>query len=500
MATIKRCQNGIALLFKYNRLFCTTTKIQKIPSINALIDNVEMDAKQSNNYELKNINLNNNCASMNDLLSDCKNPNDIILMLQQHQQNIIDSSVYINAMKLCGRFIRDDSRPIHAIFHLLLKSNIELNTIHFNTFFNNVPDDSPLLCTGYFRLMTKTHKLIPDIVTFHILIKGCKTQKRYRTAGKYWYLMKGEYGINPDNGLYKEMIIIYALSHKTDRAQKIFDEYLYRIKKKELKLDWNVFKAYLNAFSSVGDIKGMKNAFKIIQNNGIHINSAIISDIMNGYLIGGHPEKTIRTFNEYVTSGQFTKMVNMLHIKCKALCEMIQNEACNKNNFDRKYELYSELLDTIYNEFPKYGAKISYRTTLCQLQGAIAVYGNDNKEVIGIFESLVDKKYISYIVYYEDINIFGIDLHWPISVLAKFVLEYCIRFKLNELLSVNDYFVIVVGKGLHSGGKDNKKGKFGEWVVNELLTYKPAIKCKYDENNKGRLIVSKSDLGCHFEE
>ena len=428
-------------------------------------------------------------------LSDCKCPDDIILFLEKHQENITDSMIYVQAMKECHKFIQNDPRPLHKIFTLLLTSNHTLNILHFNTFFHLIKD-SPLLCSRYFKAMTTKYDINPNIDTFTHLIKGCLTQRRHRTAGKYWYLMKEKYKINQTDSIYADMIKIYSKSHKIDRASKIFSEYLQKLNNNELPASFIVFRAYLNAFCSVGDTKGMKKAFKLMQSYKIKPNADIMGCIMNGYLIGCQPEpqKSLKTFKKFIAKYKAinkSEMRYMLNIKCRALHKMIESES----DETEKYKLYADLEKTIFCEFDEYNVTVRATNIRSLLESAICLFGNKEPlRVVQLFESLVSENRIEYMKYCEDLSAFVIDLHEFGCVSAKFVLSYCIKYKLKQLMDGKDALVVVCGQGLHSEGSTNKQGVMREFVMNDLLTYKPPIHCTLDVHNKGRLIIHRNEL------
>ncbi len=55
-------------------------------------------------------------------------------------------------------------------------------------------------------------------------------------------------------------------------------------------------------------------------------------------------------------------------------------------------------------------------------------------------------------------------------------------------MSQNQLFLIV-GRAKHSQGKDNNVSKMKEFVITELLSYKPPIKCKPARFNEGILTI-----------
>eukprot|EP01083_Nonionella_stella_P173942 601618_1 len=494
---IKSCTSVLLFALRskshsHRRLFGSLSKIQRFHEL-----------KTPTHSFTKKSNIESHAMNKIDIihhqLTTCKQCDDIISILEKHQESIAQSSPYIQAMKMYRTLSKKDPQSIRRILCLFLDSNIQPTVYEFNTFFNSVLD-SPNLCAKYFKEMTNKYELVPDIVTFNALIKGCSTQRKHRTAGKYWYLMKHTYAIQPDNATYKEMIRVYAKSEKTERAEKIFNEYLEKVRNKELKPLANVFRAYLNVFSLVGDIKGMKHAFKVLQQHGMKVNAAIIGDVMSGYLIGGHPDKSIQTLRTYIASGGCPKTCMLLDRKCNALTQMIQNESVD--HVEEKQALYAELQNTIHVECKQYHTWIpNHVKARCLLASAIALYGDDTMRIVEVFESLKDQGSISDMVYVEEMQTFAINLHLLNDMTcAKFMLFYCITFKWKELVSVNDYFAIVVGKGLHSKRENKKKGKFGEFIANELLAYTPPIKCINQTQDKGILIVNKQDLLTYINE
>ena len=291
--------------------------------------------------------------------------------------------------------------------------------------------------------------------------------------------MKDKYDIRPNNIIYKEMIAVY--STKPDRAKKVFDEYLQRIDHKEVKPETSTFRAYLDIFSSVGDIKGMKSVVKIMKEYGIEIDVNIVTDIMNGYLIGGNPQKALKTCNNYISKkGNSSKMGIVLGLKCQALNAMIHK--LSDNELDKKHTLYADLENTIYHQFVEYGVgNMHYKNAQYLLESAISIYNDNPIRIAEIFESFVHQKWIKY-RHDTDTNVVLLcSFSW---ISAKFVLKHIMTSKLNELLISHDKLIIVIGD------KDEMKGL----IINELLSYKPSIKCECDETDKTRLIVLKSAL------
>lgn len=405
-------------------------------------------------------------------------------------------------MKSCYNFNKLDPRSVHRIFVLLQDSTIELTVFHFNTFFNYIID-SPLLCCRYFNEMTKKRLLVPNIATFNALIKGCLSQSRYRLATKYWYLMKDKYKIQPNNLIYQDMISIYSKSDKLDRIDKLFTEYLMKLNKQELRADARTFRCYFRAFSFRGDTKKMKSILKVMNEYKVSPNS-LISDIMNGYLNANKPQKSIEIFNKYINKPEMSdNMTSLFIMKCKALNQMIKNES----HFDTKQELYKELENLIFHQYKDYGIKILDGHIAIILEAVINVYNErDPDKIMHVFKSFKDKNLICYKSYEKDKDCNALDLHplrnWNVQ---KFVLRYVIEKELNEFISLNGTLHIIVGKGIHSIGEKNRKrlrirekmiecGSLSQGVIEELLSYKPPIRCKYDENNVGVLLIEPSQL------
>ena len=424
--------------------------------------------------------------------SHCKSSEDIIHHLEGHPQSLHDDNTYIEAMKMCHKLKGDDPRSVHRIFNLLLEStpHSTLRVFHFNTFFHSVPD-SPLLCSRYFRAMTGKYALTPDLLTFTALIKGCKSQIRSRTAGKYWYLMKDKYRIKPANALYAEMMAIYVKSGKLDRAHKIFNEYLLRIKRKELEADAFTLRVYLSVFTSNGDRKGMKRALSLCRQFGIKMDSRFIAEIMRGYLNANAPDKVLRIYDKYTLQKlSFNPM--MLDLRCKALLQCIERES----DEERKCALYEEM-ECLTKRYWKLNG---FQNVCCLLDAVIAVYGQrDPSKVSHTLEWMEVEGMTQFKKYKEAEGGFVVDLHqFPSQRAASFVLQYCVSHKLDDLAPNGQDLRIVVGQGLHSKRTSNKKGVMAQFVVNELLSYDPPIESSLVEDNKGMLIVPRSSLIPHI--
>eukprot|EP01084_Bolivina_argentea_P204600 349438_1 len=144
--------------------------------------------------------------------------------------------------------------------------------------------DKPELSEKYFNLMTEKYKLIPDVVKFTTLIKGCRKQGLWELASKYLEIMQNRYKLEPTKRTYTEIISVYGNAQKHALAKTLFAEYLDKIEKKQMPVNQPTFNAYLNVFSRIGDMKEAENVLQIMDKYGIQLNIVSVTDIMRGYL------------------------------------------------------------------------------------------------------------------------------------------------------------------------------------------------------------------------
>ncbi len=69
--------------------------------------------------------------------------------------------------------------------HLLLKSGLPLNCWSFGIIIDAFALSDAKLCRKYFKLMTETFKIKPNVVIFSSLIKAFRINEDYKSAQKY---------------------------------------------------------------------------------------------------------------------------------------------------------------------------------------------------------------------------------------------------------------------------------------------------------------------------
>eukprot|EP00483_Globobulimina_turgida_P006094 UN06104 len=111
-------------------------------------------------------------------------------------------------------------------------------------------------------------------------------------------------------------------------------------------------------------------------------------------------------------------------------------------------------------------------------------------KIIHIFESFVEQKMIGYMNKNHSSNEWVIDLHCFVPLQAQFILRYILGFKINDL---SDKVSIITGVGKHASSKE-QSGKLQQFVINELMSYKPPINCTIDAANYGVLLLNITDL------
>ena len=181
------------------------------------------------------------------------------------------------ALKRCSHF--KDWMLLRQIMDLLLMSNVKPTIFEFTQFFNGLArsDFSVRLSDQYYRKMRDEFGLAPDLVVFSILIKSCRKEADYKLAESYWIEMQNEYHLVPTSWLYTEMISVYAKGNRTAKAVTLFQQYHDKLLRKEVESDLTTFHSYLTVHSRNGDIKGMKDALRVIRARNINLNKVCVS-------------------------------------------------------------------------------------------------------------------------------------------------------------------------------------------------------------------------------
>eukprot|EP01084_Bolivina_argentea_P204135 348563_1 len=493
----------------------TKTKNKKFPKIddhtlrmrNALLD-IAVDrkktlnkAKQAVKYDNRTLNTTpkQNDHTIQISLTQAKSSDEIFSIIQTHWNIIKYPSVYSIAIKQCIEF--RDWIIIRRLMDLLIYSAVEPTIFEFTQFFNAMAlSHYPWqISDEYFKRMCNEYKIIPDKFIFSILIKGCRKECMYELAEDYWVTMIVKYNITPTSYLYTEMISVYAKSNQKRKAIKLFEQFSEKLKNKQIKFDVTTFHAYLTIFTQNGDINGMEQALILMKSFNISLNKLFVTEIMNGYIRGRKPKRAIDIFNAVV--GRYISINDMdikgkepmLELKCIALCYIMKDDQNIWNNLEKKKSLYDEILMTM-DRLMQYGhkANFSFYHAKTLLFAAIVMYSDNNPmEIVTMFEDLVNGGYIMYEQSENEIDLYRFEL-----IQVQFILRYVI----GNIKDNNKDLLFNVGMSKHNFSDTNNMLKLKQFVIKELLTYEPPIRCKKEKNNEGRLCVNKEELASYVND
>merc|ERR1712228_933390 len=188
------------------------------------------------------------------LLSKAESSDEVFSIIQSNWYKITKPGVYSLAFKICIRY--KDYLMTQKIMDLLIYSNVEPTIYQFTQFFNAMAlsDVSPTITDEYFQRMCNEYNIIPDKFLFCILIKMCG---------------------------------------KETKAIKLFYQFYDKLKNQQVQFDVTTFHSFLSIFTRNGDINGMEEAFKVINEQKIEWNKLFVTEIMNGYINANKSEKAI---------------------------------------------------------------------------------------------------------------------------------------------------------------------------------------------------------------
>lgn len=158
---------------------------------------------------------------INNKMNRASNVKGIKDILKDHWDDIQHPSILGKAMKKCKQW--NEHEAVVSIMKMSVDGLKQLDIVQFNIFFDAMAlRDSPEISIEYLNIMRKHYNLVPNVITFGLLIRACKyqPQHRYELAEKYWNMMQ-EVGVEPDLITYNEMIIVCARSCNVDRARQI---------------------------------------------------------------------------------------------------------------------------------------------------------------------------------------------------------------------------------------------------------------------------------------
>eukprot|EP01083_Nonionella_stella_P280699 954892_1 len=417
----------------------------------------------------------------------------IVSIIRKNVRIIEHPSIFGKAMQKCNNL--RDWNSVYEIMKLLESSDLTLDLIAFNIFFNSMAhSDSPQLSIQYFDVMIHKYALLPTVPIFGTMLKSFRRQGKFKEAETFWNLMCDKYKLEPNEVAYTEMISVCAKCHEIEKGQKIFHEYLQKAQQQLLPQNLPTYSAYLNMFSRCGDVAGMTHAGTLIHQAGLKPDEVVVADIMRGLYVVRDFDGCLDMFDNWISHGNRPTII-MMQLKCIALKHKME---ISNTTFEDRYVMYMQIKDIIYNQLGKYGLKIDPLIALSELDGAIFLYRfRDPSKIIDVFKDLISKRWISYGVFDKQLQTDIMDLHLFQPWQAQFILRYLIGFECKQLLEslVDDKLWIVVGVGRHAGGSaKSKKGKLKEFVKKELKSWDPPINCCESNSNRGRLYVTKKDL------
>ena len=422
---------------------------------------------------------------------------DIFATIESWQRSkcIIDVSVYHRAMDKC-KSLRD-YQAIPAIMDLLSQSNLPLDAESLNSFIRTMNhSNSADECVRYFDSMVSDNGITPNMETFAGLFKSFESPRTIGKLEKYWNLMRDRFHLDPPPSLYAQVIRQYSNADHREKAVQIFNEYLQRLQRRELAVHPPIFSAYLNIFSSCGDLEGIHSALDILKEHGIDCNHrVIITIIVSGHYNAREHRKCIELIDEWIQNGNVPDS-NLLRFKCAALSRILQDES----TFPQKQKIYRRLQDVIHRDLKDYGLDITPKIASIYLIAAISLYHNVNPmEMVKLYHDLERRQFLKQYISSE----FGtfsaskeINVHFADILEAQFVIRYLFGYRLEEVMDNGDDEVIwiLVGKGKHSKGMGRNQGKMRQFVIKELSNWNPPLECKPHPFNHGLLSVDKRQL------
>ena len=493
------------LVLRSLRFFSTTgPPLNRLPAIqhNASLDQSQNTLFRSTGQYVQNPAVIQRCDGDHtvkrrlDRASDSKA---IVQIMEQHHPHIQHAALYGKAMQKCN--VLRNWHSVQLIMRMMLSNpNVAPQCTEFHVFMNsmarsNVPSAMEIVISCFHSMIT-THRLIPDRITFGILLKCLTKRCKYHEAVQCWNLMTHRFGLEPDVVLFTQMITVCSRARQSIAAKSYFDEYLNEIRRGALPPNISVFNAYFNVCAEDGDLDEMRCALRTLRTfSGLFIDHFSIIAVMKCCLNASKYTKCLRVLDKWLEDGQRDCTESMMHIKCYSLCQLIRSA---EGGAKRKHKLYSRLKHTIYAELKQFGLAITPIFGKTHLEAAISVFGEEGwSETVAVFEGLMEQQLIGYLVFDGNVGKMVIDLHGLRLVEAQFVLRYLFRHRLDEVARSCDgdgNVYMVVGRGKHSPGMDHEKGRLRQFVIEELASWSTPIAATVSPYNRGVVLIQKSEM------
>lgn len=142
--------------------------------------------------------------------------------------------------------------------------------------------------------MTEEESLMPDVVSYNILIDGCIMVDDSAGALAYFNEMRSR-GIAPTKISYTTLMKAFALSGQPKLANKVFEEML---KDQRIKVDIVAWNMLIEGYCRLGLVEEAKKVIKRMKDNNVYPNVSTYGSLANGIALAKRPGEALILWQE----------------------------------------------------------------------------------------------------------------------------------------------------------------------------------------------------------
>ncbi|CAM8967801.1 unnamed protein product [Rhodiola kirilowii] len=142
--------------------------------------------------------------------------------------------------------------------------------------------------------MTEDESIMPDVVSYNILINGCIMVDDSAGALAYFNEMRSR-GIAPSKISYTTLMKAFSMSGQPKLASKVFDEML---KDQRVKVDIVAWNMLVEGYCRLGLLEEAKKVVQRMKENGVYPNVSTYGSLANGIALAKRPGEALILWNE----------------------------------------------------------------------------------------------------------------------------------------------------------------------------------------------------------
>ncbi|ETO02265.1 pentatricopeptide (PPR) repeat-containing protein, partial [Reticulomyxa filosa] len=197
--------------------------------------------------------------------------------------------------------------------------------------------------------------LVPNIITFSTMIKGCTKRGDFKQALHYLYLMIDKYNIKPDLITCNLLLSVCANAHDIQSAELIWNKTIHDF---DIDINVIVISSMLNVYAKCGETAKMMEILNYSQRpeKFIPIDEVACTTIMSGFLKANKVKEMFDFYDNQIPELALNNNINLkykLMTTLKSVGHLKMMEALDENEIEKLSFHHQKYLDIFENElFP----------------------------------------------------------------------------------------------------------------------------------------------------